>query len=250
MAYLKNRDFYLEISKGNVPKHSDYGCFGINGDVDTATTPEDIQDAGGIFVPPTTYRIHAIVSNSANDTSAGTGARTVQIFGVVSTGLAEETIILNGVTPVNTVNSYSDIYRMVIYTSGSGLTNAGIITATAATDATVTISIQVNGYNASRRAIRLIPPGYKGYLNSWKGAMTQSTASNTALLYLLTKTSTGIWISRGLHSLTNTGSSHEEDIFKIPLLLSAGEWVKVQCTSVSANNTLVQCDINITLVQD
>ena len=251
MSYInKPKDFYLEISKGNISKHSDYGCFGINADIDIATVPEDIQDAGGVFVPPTTYRVHAIVSADANDTSAGTGARTVKIFGVVSTGLAEETIIMNGTTPVNTVNSYTDIYRMVIYTAGSGLTNAGIITATAAVDATVTITIQVNGYNASRRAIRLIPPGYKGYVTDWKAGMTQTVATNSALVDILTRTSTGVWVKRGIHSLYNSGSSNETDFYKVPLLIAAGEFVKLQCSYVSANNTTIQGDINLILVQD
>lgn len=253
LKFLKEdfvEDFYLEIAKGNVPKHSDYGFFGLNGDIDTVTYPQDIWSNGGIFTPPTTYRVHALVSASANDTAAGTGARTLRIFGVVSTGLAEETITLNGVTPVNTVNSYSDIYRMVIFTSGSGLTNAGLITATAATDGTVTAAIQVNGYNSSRKGIRLIPPGYKGYIHDWQSSMTQTVASNSAINYLLTKTSTGLWISRSVQTLFNSGASSLIIEYKTPLLLSAGEWVKVQCANVSANNTTIQCNVNITLVQD
>ena len=250
MTYLKNRDFYLEVAKGNVTKHSDYGCFGINTDIDTGSTPEDIWSDGGVFTPPTTYRIHALVSSSASDTSAGVGARTIRVFGVVSTGLEEETITMNGVTPVNTVNSYSDIYRMVIYTAGTSLTNVGVITATAAVDATITASIQVNGYNASRRAIRLIPPGYKGYLTDWKGSMIQATANNTSVINLLTKTSTGLWVTRGLHTLTNSGGGNETDEYKVPLLIESGEFVKVQCSSVSANNTQVQVNINIVLIKD
>lgn len=244
------KDFYLEIAKGNVPKHIDYGFFGINEDIDVATYPQDIWSSGGIFTPPTTYRIHDIVSVSANDTAAGTGARTLRIYGVVSNGLADEIITLNGVTPVSTVNLYSDIYRMVIFTSGSGLTNAGIITATSATDGTVTAAIHVNGYNASRKGIRLIPPGYKGYIHDWQTSMTQSIATNSAINYLITKTSTGLWISRSVQTLFNSGASSLKIEYKTPLLLLAGEWVKVQCANVSANNTTIQCNVNLTLVQD
>jgi len=250
MAYLQNKDFYLEVAKGNVPKHLDYSGWGANEDIDTATVPEDIYLAGGVFIPPTTYRVHNIVSSSVNDTSAGTGARTVHIYGVVSTGLADEIVTLNGVTPVATVNSYSDIYIMFVATAGSGNTNAGQITATAVTDATVTCQINVNSFNSIRKAIRLIPPGYKGYLYEWEAGMEQSTSSSSARVILMTKESGGIFITRSIHSLSNSGNSHEKDTFRVPLKLEAGTWVKCQCTTVSSNNTFIQAGFNLILVQD
>lgn len=83
------REFYLSIAQDANPGYLDYSAFGINQDIDILTAPEDVWLNGGVFVPPTTYRIHNIASASANDTSAGTGAKTIKIFGVVSTGLAE-----------------------------------------------------------------------------------------------------------------------------------------------------------------
>jgi len=48
MSYLFNRDFYLELAKGNVPKHSILTRLGHNSVVSTGTTPEDIWGAGGV----------------------------------------------------------------------------------------------------------------------------------------------------------------------------------------------------------
>jgi hypothetical protein len=249
MSYFRDTDFFLSLSKGEIANHSDYSAFGINQDVDTGT-PEDIWLNGGTFTPPTTYRVHNIASASANDTSAGTGARTVKVYGVVSTGLAEETITMNGTSNVATVNSYSDIYRMYILTAGSGETNAGAITATAVTDATVTCTIPTGGLNTCRKCIRLIPPGYTGYIYDFQAGMSQATASSFADVYLMTKESGGVWLSRRYHSLNNSGSSVEFDEFKVPLKLTEGTWVKVRCTSVTNNNTLVQAAINLILVKN
>ena len=48
-----------------------------------------------------------VSSGSANDTAAGTGARTVTIVGLdANYNVISETLTMNGVTPVQTVNSY------------------------------------------------------------------------------------------------------------------------------------------------
>ncbi|MCK5615625.1 hypothetical protein KAR91_77890 [Candidatus Pacearchaeota archaeon] len=52
--------------------------FGRNPDIDTGTDPEDIWDAGGLWVPPTAARTHAFVSSSGEDDGS-----------VLSTGTAD-----------------------------------------------------------------------------------------------------------------------------------------------------------------
>ena len=250
MAFLHNTDFFQLVAEGKMPAYQDYSGSGVNKDVDTGSTPEDIWLAGGVFVPPTTYRIHNIVSASANDTAAGTGARTVRVFGVTVNGLESEVVAMNGVTPVPTTKAYKDIYEMQVAVPGAGNTNAGIITATAVTDATVTATILVDGLNTSRKAIRYIPTGYTGYLYDWNAGMEHATAGNSAGVYLLTKYDGEAWLSRGYHSLSNSGASYEIEHFKTPLVLPADTWVKIQCTSVSANNTLIQGGFNLMLKQN
>jgi hypothetical protein len=73
----------------------------------------------------------SVSSSSANDTAAGTGMRTVQItyFPVALTSRTQETVTLNGVTPVNTVGTaLCFIDSIVGITVGTGGTNAGTIT--------------------------------------------------------------------------------------------------------------------------
>jgi len=81
----------------------------------------------------------SILSTSANDAAAGTGARTVRVTyyalaaGVV-TGPFTETISLNGVTFVNTIaTNICFIEKIEVLTVGSGGSNAGVISLMSAT---------------------------------------------------------------------------------------------------------------------
>lgn len=81
-----------------------------------------------------------LVSASAADAAAGTGARTVRIvyFDQTGAGPFTETVTLNGTTPVNTVGTnLCFIEEMQVITAGSGGTNAGIITLQTLAAATV-----------------------------------------------------------------------------------------------------------------
>jgi hypothetical protein len=72
----------------------------------------------------------SIVSSSANDAAAGTGARAVKIFFVDATGATagNETVPLNGTTPVNLVTTTKCfVERMDIVSVGSGGVAAGTV---------------------------------------------------------------------------------------------------------------------------
>lgn len=86
-----------------------------------------------VWRKPSTSGTFYVASSSANDTSAGTGARTVFIRGLLETssGIYEEgseTITLNGQTSVATANSnWFRVNLMFVLTAGTGTRNAGAI---------------------------------------------------------------------------------------------------------------------------
>ena len=90
---------------------------GFNDDVDTASVPEDIWPQGGQIVFPSVAAVVDIVSDSALDTAAGTGARSVLVSGVDNNlNIISETVILNGVVAVATIQLFLFVQTAILET--------------------------------------------------------------------------------------------------------------------------------------
>jgi len=156
-------NFALDVSLGKIPGVAQIFKFGKATDADNGI-PTDIWDGANattaqpIWIRPTAARTHDIVSTSAADTAAGTGMRTIVVFGLTDWDTAEtsEIITLNGLTNVPTVNDYVIIHRMRGVTAGSGNVNAGDISATAQVDSTLT-ALMIAGEGQTQMAILGIP---------------------------------------------------------------------------------------------
>lgn len=97
--------------------------FGYNTDVDAA---EDIWDGGGDYPWPSAAATTTIESSDTSDTSAGTGARTVKVYGLDANYLQiSETVTLNGTSQVTLANDYLRLHRAKVLTAGSNGINAG-----------------------------------------------------------------------------------------------------------------------------
>jgi hypothetical protein len=159
--------FELQVARGQVDGHKALFKFGINGDVGTSV--ETVWAQGGTYAYPASATVMKISSSSADDAAAGTGARTISIAGLdANYNEISETVILDGQTAVNTVNSYLRISRMFVVTAGSGATAAGTIyagtgTVTSGVPATVYGMIALNA-NQTQMAFWTVPAGYTLYL--------------------------------------------------------------------------------------
>lgn len=215
--------------------------FGRNADIDTATDPEDVWTAGGIWVAPTESRIHDIVSGSANDTALGSGARTLQVEGVgewSDPGFQSEIVTLNGATPVPTRKKYSIIHRMRTLTSGANGINAGLITATAQTDGTVTAEI-VAGENQTLMAIWGMPAGKKLYVHSgFISIQDTGTQSARAAIYANTEPDENLLQFRVAETIgiATTGTSAYMRRWYPPLVVNGPAIIKAQVQAVANND--------------
>ena len=100
-----------------------------NPDVDTATVPETLSPVGGLLTFRDTAAVIEVVSSSADDDSAGTGARTIRVDGLdANWDMLSETVTLDGTTPVTTTGEFIRINAVEVTTVGTGRTNAGDIT--------------------------------------------------------------------------------------------------------------------------
>lgn len=240
----------IGASLGDILGLSTIDKFGRNPDVDTAAE-EDIWDGGGAWIPPTTARIHDVTSSSGNDTALGTGARTVEVFGLDSNFLEiDEVVTLDGTNDVVTVNSYTMIYRMVIRSAGSGEKNAGIITATAQTDNTVTAQINV-GNNQTLMAIYQIPADKTGIILSWYASINRTTGSaDSGDFKLLLKPFDEVFQVKRFIGLQTDGASYIFQPFTIPIIVQEKTIIKMGCVDVSSNNTDVSGGFDIVMIDN
>jgi hypothetical protein len=212
MGYLSYLHHEMEVSRGLIPGHYSVIKYGRNTVVDAL---EDIWDGGGLWAAPTTARKHAIVSTSANDDKDSTGVHKVRVYGLQDWDSIEtsEEVTLEGQTPVNTLNSYVIIHRMhAVPSAGGKLVNVGTITATAATDGTVTAQINI-GAGQTQMAIYGVPSTYDLFLNAYYVGMNKAGgASQFTDVSLLYNSGPDVeltgFLTKHTMGLLSTGTSH------------------------------------------
>lgn len=229
--------------------------FGRNPDIDTSTDPETIWDGGGVYTWIPTATVLKISSGSTDDDVAGTGALTVQIYGLDSNYLEiNEVIILTGQTSVNSTKTYKRIHRMIIRTAGSGGGNAGIVYAgtgniTTGVPDNIYAEILIGG-NQTLMAIYTIPADKAGFLMGWYSTINKSTASSVADLQLLERPDGEVFQVKAHHAVVNVGSSHFFHKDVVPMKLAAKTDIKVECITTSANDADISAGFNLMLIDN
>ena len=114
-------DFYAEVRKGNVPKHSIVQKFGAVDNVTTAITP--VTTSKTYQTPTAPVALELVSTDNTNDVAGGSGARSITLEGLSNTNGAwtfeSQTVALNGTTAVAVPNSMLRVYRMYVASSGS-----------------------------------------------------------------------------------------------------------------------------------
>jgi hypothetical protein len=124
---VRPTDYRSEVAMGKRLGRTTWNKFGFNNDVD-AGAAEVVASFGGAFNIMTTADTLDVVSTSANDAAAGTGAISILIDGIDENFLRQtEVVALNGVTPVTTINQWLGVNRAVVLSSGSSQYNEGDI---------------------------------------------------------------------------------------------------------------------------
>lgn len=161
-------EYFFEIAEGHIGGHSYFHKFG-KGLVGTTMVPI----ASSLKYPtPTAATTLEVVSNDADDTAAGDGARTVTIQGVdANWDEITQTVAMNGLTPVVFPIDMLRVYRWWVETSGVYATSAlgshqGTITIQTSPGAVLWFNGTVDPYPKGQSEIAgyTVPDGFTAYV--------------------------------------------------------------------------------------
>lgn len=255
--------FDQEVVEGQRQGYDVRNKFGRNSDIDTAVLPVDIWRGGERaygsiytgFPIKVAYETLEVLSTSANDTAAGSGARTVKLVGLDGEPgdnfgkRITETVTLNGTTPVETTNKFYRCTRAIVMTSGADNQNfndGDLIGRGSVTNADVFFRMPL-GTNQTQIACDTVPAGRTGYLKNIDVEMSRAnTGTAIGALWVREYEASPRLIRQ--FSVSN-GSSLSKEIYG-GLVLPALTDVAVRITSVSNNSTDIQAYFDFLLVDD
>jgi hypothetical protein len=123
-------DFFLRVSRGNETGLEVIKAWGENPTVTTASAgaEEDLWGPAGQVTYLSSATLLTLSSSSANDTSAGSGLRTVLVTGVGTSHIElSETVTMAGASLVSTSNQYLRINSVEAVTVGATGYNEGLV---------------------------------------------------------------------------------------------------------------------------
>jgi hypothetical protein len=244
-------DFGLQVARGQIPYHKHVYKFGQNAVVGDSV--ETIWSQGGLYSYPPSATTMTVSSSNTNDTSAGTGARTVLISGLDGDyDEISETITLNGQTAVTTTNSFLRVNRAIVLTAGSGGANAGIIyvgtgTVTTGVPANIYTTINGDGTNQTLQAFWTVPANYTAYIHQ-TNISTGNSSNNPAVLktLLVARPHGGVFNTKEVIVLTD--GNHLQD-YSFPIKLTEKTDIEFRAESSSGSvNFNVSASMNILYV--
>lgn len=129
MTYIAYKDYFVNVATGDIPGAS---IFIMQGETLTVkdVVRGQVYPGDSLSLPtPSSAETLSIVSDSANDSSTGSGAKTITVTGIDdSNTLVSDTVLMNGTTPVITTQSFKRVFLIEATTVGSSGIVSGIIT--------------------------------------------------------------------------------------------------------------------------
>ena len=160
-----NRNDYIDsVSRGDIVGARAVVIEGHNIALDTADGDADLWGCVGNLSYLSVAETINVVSTDADDTSAGTGARSVVILGLdASFNAISDVVILDGLTPVESNLAFYRITGLFLLSAGTSLTNEGTINFTASISATIQGCIDP-GYSTGVQGFFTLAVGTKGII--------------------------------------------------------------------------------------
>jgi hypothetical protein len=153
------------------------------------------------YVWLTSAEILQVASSDADDTAAGTGARTIQITGLLAGYIEDtETITLNGTTNVPTTKSFLRVNDVEVLTAGSSGKNEGNITVSNNADTNI-LSYMVAGENIAEQLIYTVPAGKSFSIVNMEGS---GAGTKNVHIHIYTRAENGLFISKNHRTVNDS----------------------------------------------
>lgn len=235
MAASWNADFLVAVALGQVPGYRRVTALGNNPDMDT-TAAEDVWPGGGLYSFPAAATAMEVVSNSASDAAAGTGARTVTINGLDSNYVeVTQVVTLNGVAAVAIPSPLLRVNGASVTSAGSVETNVGTVTVRDAGGGTARAIIPA-GYGITRQAVYTVPAGHSLCVTSQLFCVNRQTGvGRFATFANMFRTPTGVSRMPLELSIGDEPPYRHEGF--MPIVLREKTDYTLRCTTVSSDNT-------------
>jgi hypothetical protein len=233
---VNSQPYTFAVAEGDVLNHTGLLKFGTRMVVAANTDSVIWEGTSALYTYLTSAERLKISSTSANDTSNGTGIRTLTIEGLDANFIEQtETVTMSGLTIVTTANSYIRIFRAYGATCGTLYTNSGIINITNNGGTTQLLSIPA-GDSQTLMTIWTVPAGKTLYLTN----SSFSTDSNKgARVSIMTRSlDGGILYPWRIRYRAFIFSGNENFPFTIPFKLTEKTDIEVRIlTPTTAGNT-------------
>lgn len=260
-------DFGWAVATGRIPGTETFNITGFNPNLTTADIGSELWSPGTPLVLPDLATPQSMVlrSDNANDTVAGTGARTVFIdglgtgpdplTGVITDGVRQSELVdTNGLTDVNLTLEYSRIFAARVLDSGSSETNEGTISIVAPnpfdTQAQIVVGARGVGDGVSKRIQRTIPANHIGIVESLLPIVDRTSGGPQLVFYVVVRLFGGnTWSLEGVPiSIDLSTDTSKEFVFKPPSILPPLTDITAFATA-SAVNTGAGMRIGMTLLR-
>lgn len=248
--------FFTQASLGLVDGITTRILTGLNDNINTAGM-EDITIQGGDYTFLAAAETLDISSSDPSDTSGGTGARTVFIEGLDDNfDVINETITMNGVMSVTTVNSYRRVNIMKVLTAGSSNFNEGLIDlvdSSANILARVGISSDGEGHNNYLSTVQTVPRGKTVVffeINISLYRASGSAGTKEGIVFFVSKNeSSNVFETISTLGARTDGSSNSYRAFVVPRAVAEKTDFKVRADAFN-NNTAISVISNIAFIDN
>lgn len=198
------QNFYVDASAGNIQFARTWFAFGQHTHT-AGATEHTVWAADARWARMNTAQTVDLVSTSTDDAYGGTGATVVMIYGLLADFTeALEPVVMNGTTPVTSVNEYTCVTRIGVWEAGSGHTNAGDITCTASTDSTTQCFILAET-SSSNGLVYAVPKDNKAMILAYSFTAT-STVPCTARVHIYLHRPSGVIVKLPLPLMQVSGT--------------------------------------------